>query len=100
MKKLINAVDDILAESLTGFDTKDICLDQVQVEEFAGFIYANLDPDARPLREVSGNLETEIRHWAPDIENLTFGHRPLGVRDHPQQGDGQYHAYDAGEDHF
>ncbi|WP_170335769.1 aromatic ring-hydroxylating oxygenase subunit alpha [Ruegeria arenilitoris] len=62
-------------ESLTNFSTKEICLDQVQVEEFAGFIYVNLDPDARPLRELSGNLETEIRHWAPDIENLTFGHR-------------------------
>ena len=62
-------------ENLTGFSTGDICLDQVQVEEFAGFIYVNLDPEARPLREVSGNLETEIRHWAPDIERLTFGHR-------------------------
>ncbi|NOD65004.1 MULTISPECIES: SRPBCC family protein [unclassified Ruegeria] len=62
-------------ESLANFKTSDICLDQVQVEEFAGFIYVNLDPNAAPLREVSGNLETEIRHWAPDIEQLTFGHR-------------------------
>ncbi|NOD93954.1 Rieske 2Fe-2S domain-containing protein [Ruegeria sp. HKCCD4884] len=62
-------------ESLANFKTSDICLDQVQVEEFAGFIYVSLDPNAAPLREVSGNLETEIRHWAPDIEQLTFGHR-------------------------
>ena len=62
-------------EHLEEFSTGDICLDQVQVEEFAGFIYVNLDPSARPLREVSGNLETEIRHWAPDIDKLTFGHR-------------------------
>ncbi|NOD33346.1 MULTISPECIES: SRPBCC family protein [unclassified Ruegeria] len=62
-------------ENLANFKTSDICLDQVQVEEFAGFIYVNLDPNAAPLREVSGNLETEIRHWAPDIEQLTFGHR-------------------------
>ncbi|WP_170415398.1 aromatic ring-hydroxylating oxygenase subunit alpha [Ruegeria atlantica] len=62
-------------ENLSSFNTKDICLDQVQVEEFAGFIYVNLDPSARPLREMSGELETEIRHWAPDIEKLTFGHR-------------------------
>ncbi|GAA6161194.1 ring-hydroxylating oxygenase subunit alpha [Ruegeria sp. HU-ET01832] len=62
-------------ESLTGFDTADICLDQVGVEEFAGFIFVNLDPGARPLSEVSGDLQTEIRHWAPDIDNLTFGHR-------------------------
>ncbi|NOD76079.1 MULTISPECIES: SRPBCC family protein [unclassified Ruegeria] len=62
-------------ENLVNFKTSDICLDQVQVEEFAGFIYVNLNPNAAPLREVSGNLETEIRHWAPDIEQLTFGHR-------------------------
>jgi choline monooxygenase len=62
-------------EHLPDFEPKDICLDQVQVEEFAGFIYVNLDPNAKPLREQSGNLETEIRHWAPDIDQLTFGHR-------------------------
>ncbi|MEM7732088.1 MAG: aromatic ring-hydroxylating dioxygenase subunit alpha, partial [Pseudomonadota bacterium] len=62
-------------DHLEAFTPSDICLDQVQVEEFCGFIYVNLDPEAAPLREVSGNLETEIRHWAPDIDQLTFGHR-------------------------
>lgn len=62
-------------EHLEDFDTGEICLDQVQVEEFAGFIYVNLDPEAMPLRAASGDLETEIRHWAPDIDQLTFGHR-------------------------
>ncbi|KIC40999.1 dioxygenase [Ruegeria sp. ANG-S4] len=62
-------------EHLENFSTSDICLDQVQVEEFAGFVYVNLDPSAAPLREQSGDLETEIRHWAPDIDQLTFGHR-------------------------
>ncbi len=62
-------------ETLEEFEPKEICLDQVQVEEFCGFVYVNLDPSAKPLREVSGDLETEIRHWAPDIEDLTFGHR-------------------------
>ncbi|MEL7253163.1 MAG: ring-hydroxylating oxygenase subunit alpha [Pseudomonadota bacterium] len=62
-------------DHLEDFTPSDICLDQVQVEEFCGFIYVNLDPDVAPLHEVSGNLETEIRHWAPDIDQLTFGHR-------------------------
>lgn len=62
-------------EHLEEFSTGDICLDQVQVEEFAGFIYVNLDPDATSLSAQSGDLETEIRHWAPDIDQLTFGHR-------------------------
>lgn len=62
-------------EHLEDFSTGEICLDQVQVEEFAGFVYVNLDPSAASLKEQSGNLETEIRHWAPDIDQLTFGHR-------------------------
>jgi choline monooxygenase len=62
-------------ESLKDFDPKAICLDQVQVEEFCGFIFVNLDPSATSLKEQSGDLGTEIRYWAPDIEKLTFGHR-------------------------
>ncbi len=62
-------------EHLEDFTPNDICLDQVQVEEFAGFVFINLDPTAAPLSTQSGNLETEIRHWAPDIDQLTFGRR-------------------------
>ncbi|MEO0486373.1 MAG: ring-hydroxylating oxygenase subunit alpha [Pseudomonadota bacterium] len=62
-------------EHLEDFEPGDICLDAVQVEEFAGFVFVNLDPDAAPLAQQSGNLETEIRHWAPDIDRLTFGKR-------------------------
>jgi phenylpropionate dioxygenase-like ring-hydroxylating dioxygenase large terminal subunit len=62
-------------ETLEDFDPGTICLDAVQVEEFCGFVYVNLDPEAAPLSVQSGDLETEIRHWAPDIDRLTFGHR-------------------------
>jgi choline monooxygenase len=62
-------------ENLDGFEPKEICLDQVQVEEFCGFIYVNLDSNAPSLKDLSGELETEIKHWAPDIEDLTHAHR-------------------------
>jgi len=62
-------------ENLEGFDPGAICLDSVQVEEFCGFIYVNLDPSAKPLAEQSGDLGAEILHWAPDVGKLTFGHR-------------------------
>lgn len=62
-------------EPLVDFNLKDICLDRVQVEEFCGFVYVNLDPAAPSLAAQSGDLATEIRHWAPDIDQLTFGHR-------------------------
>jgi phenylpropionate dioxygenase-like ring-hydroxylating dioxygenase large terminal subunit len=58
-----------------GQTTRIMCLDQVQVEEFCGFIYVNLDAGAPPLADLSGDLATEIRHWAPDVDKLTFAHR-------------------------
>ncbi len=61
--------------NLTDFATEDICLDQVQIEEFGGFVYVNLDSEAAPLSQQSGGLGAEIAHWAPDVEQLTFAHR-------------------------
>ncbi len=62
-------------ENLKDFSVQDVCLDAVQVEEFCGFIFVNLNPDAAPLAEQSGALAEEIMQWAPDVENLTFAHR-------------------------
>lgn len=62
-------------EHLEDFAPQEICLDTVQVEEFCGFIYVNLDNEAASLASQTGDLATEIGHWAPDIESLTFGHR-------------------------
>lgn len=60
---------------LVDFDTSEICLDEVLVEEFAGFVWINLDTSAEPLAVQSGGLGDEIAHWAPDVEQLTFAHR-------------------------
>lgn len=60
---------------LVDFDTADICLDQVQIEEFGGFVFVNLNPNASSLADQSGDLGTEIAHWAPDVSDLTFAHR-------------------------
>src|SRR5262245_15081341 len=62
-------------QHLQHFDPKSIWLEPVLVEEFCGFIYVNLDTTSEPLAKLSGGLENEIRHWAPDIDGLTFGHR-------------------------
>lgn len=70
--QLIRAPD---TEHLQDFDIKDICLDQVQVEEFCGFIYVNLGSNASPLAAQSGELANEINQWAPDVNQLTFAKR-------------------------
>ncbi|MDH4278599.1 MAG: ring-hydroxylating oxygenase subunit alpha [Acidimicrobiia bacterium] len=60
---------------LVDFDIGAICLDEVSVTEFAGFVFVNLDPGAEPLTEASGGLAGEIVEWAPDVADLTFAHR-------------------------
>ena len=62
-------------ETMDTFDTRDVCLDRVQVEEFGGMVYVNLDPTAPPLREQAGDLAVEIAHWAPDVDELTHARR-------------------------
>ncbi len=62
-------------EHLVDFDKNSICLSKVQVEQFCGFVYVNLDGDASSLAEQAGNLKTEIMQFAPDVEQLTFAHR-------------------------
>ncbi len=61
--------------NLVDFDLADICLDDVLVEEFASFIFVNLDSEATSLAEQSGELAGEMAEWAPDVADLTFAHR-------------------------
>jgi len=61
--------------SLDDFDTSTICLDEVQVTEFGGFVYVNLDSNAATLAQQTGELGAEIAQWAPDVADLTFAHR-------------------------
>jgi choline monooxygenase len=57
------------------FDKSSICLDQVQVEQFGGFVYVNLDPTAPSLGDQAPDLAAEIRKWAPDVARLTHAKR-------------------------
>lgn len=63
------------AERQAGFDTEEMCLAEVGVEEFCSLVFINLEPDARPLAEQSGDLGSEIMRYAPDLAKLTFAHR-------------------------
>ena len=63
------------ADNMETFDRRDICLERVQVEEFGGMVYVNLDSTATSLREQAGDLADEIARWAPDIAELTHTKR-------------------------
>ena len=60
---------------VVGFDRSSVCLREIGVEEFGGFVYVNLDPGAVSLAEQSEGLGAEIARGAPDVEELTHVHR-------------------------
>ena len=62
-------------EHLVDFEVGDICLDQIQIAEFGGFVFVNLDSTAAALADQAGELGAEIARWAPDVGDLTFAHR-------------------------
>lgn len=55
-----------------GFDKSKICLTGVRVEEFCGFVFVNLDPDAAPMSEMFPGVADAIRAACPDIEDRVF----------------------------
>ena len=63
------------ADKMEDFDKSEVCLDQVQVEEFGGMVYVNLDPTAQALGEQAPDLAEEIAFWAPDVAGLTHAKR-------------------------
>jgi carnitine monooxygenase subunit len=60
---------------MVDFDKCAFSLKSVRVEEFCGFVFVNLDPDAPPFREQAGELEAELRHYCPSIDSMVYAHR-------------------------
>lgn len=54
-------------KSVPGFNKADVCLTEVRTEEFMGFIFVNLDPDAKPMDEwfpeARAQMETYVPNW-------------------------------------
>ena len=55
---------------VVGFDRGAICLTQAKVEILCGFVFVNLDPDARPMAEWYPGVEVELREFVPEIGQL------------------------------
>ncbi len=57
-------------KSVPGFDKSKVCLTEVRTEVFLGFIFVNLDPDARPMEDWFPGAHDELKDWVPDWERL------------------------------
>jgi phenylpropionate dioxygenase-like ring-hydroxylating dioxygenase large terminal subunit len=65
--KLRKAPND---RKVAGFDRRTICLTAARVETFCGFVFVNLDADARPMADWYPDVEAELRSFVPDIDRL------------------------------
>jgi len=66
---------------LGNFDRGRICLTEVKLEDFCGFLFVNLNPDALPMAKVFAGVEESVRAFCPDIEERIFTHEH-----HTQEG--------------
>ncbi|MEM6385177.1 MAG: aromatic ring-hydroxylating dioxygenase subunit alpha [Pseudomonadota bacterium] len=57
-------------KSVEGLDKSEICLTEVRSEAFLGFLFVNLDPDAKPMDEWFPNARTELEDWLPHWADL------------------------------
>lgn len=56
--------------AVPGFDKSEICLTPARVEEFCGFLFVNLDPDAAPMDDWYPNVRAELAEFVPQIDQL------------------------------
>ena len=57
-------------KAVEGFDKSSICLTSVRTEVFLGFIFVNLDNDAKPMDDWFPNVRTELESYIPHWDTL------------------------------
>ena len=57
-------------KSVRGFEKSEICLTSVKIENMHGFIFANLDPNAKPMEDWFPSVRNELAAHVPDIDRL------------------------------
>ncbi|MEM9678325.1 MAG: aromatic ring-hydroxylating dioxygenase subunit alpha [Pseudomonadota bacterium] len=53
-----------------GFDKSEICLTELRCEEWLGFLFVNLDPNAKPMDEWFPGARAELEEWLPHWAEL------------------------------
>jgi choline monooxygenase len=57
-------------DAVPGFDRGAHGLRGVRLEVFGGFVFVNLDPDAKPVAAMAPGAEAEMRRFIPDLDRL------------------------------
>jgi phenylpropionate dioxygenase-like ring-hydroxylating dioxygenase large terminal subunit len=57
-------------KSVPGFDRSEVCLTEVRCEDFNGFLFVNLDPEAAPMDDWYPGVRAELAEYVPNIRAL------------------------------
>ncbi len=57
-------------KAVVGLDRSTICLTAVRIEEFLGFLFVNLDPEAAPMDDWFPRAREELSEWVPNAAEL------------------------------
>jgi len=60
------------SNSVAGFDSSNICVPALRIEEFLGFIFINLDNDCKSMDETYPGVKAAILGLCADIEQRAF----------------------------
>ena len=60
------------ANKVAGFDASKICLTEIKLENFLGFIFINLDPDCADMETIYPGIREEMLKLCPDIEHRRY----------------------------
>ena len=71
------------SEKVPGFDKSEFCLQPVQVDTMCGFVFFNLDPNARSLETQAPGLTQDIQERIPSLDQMkpldTFSFGPAAM---------------------
>ncbi len=59
-------------DNVAGFDKRRIRLSDVKVDECGGFVWANTDLEADPVKAFAPGLDEALRRYVPDLEEAVF----------------------------
>jgi len=60
------------SDQVRGFENQNICLRAVRLEIFCGFVFINLDDEARPMEDCYPGVRAAMLAACPDIEDREF----------------------------
>ncbi|MGI9318774.1 MAG: aromatic ring-hydroxylating oxygenase subunit alpha [bacterium] len=58
--------------SVAGFNAANICIPQIRLEVFLGFVFINLNPECEPMGQCYPGVKEEISALCPDITEQKF----------------------------